>query len=353
MPKLTKPADAAADTVQRALQTGAEPLPPTGSVNGIGQVSDDPPDQLGFATLDDQDDKINIAWYGRDGVGKTNNLAAMANLPDPGKLLLVNAESGMKKLALARRGIDTSRIVLFPDPKNPIPLTYEVLDRLYWKLRHDLDADPDSWLGVGWDSLTEITARVLESVVLSEMDKARRAGKNRDRWFTDRGDYRIMSDQLSNLLRRYRDLPIHFGVVALEEVREQERADGSKAPMWGPMLTPAMSAAIMGYVDIAIRCQSGPVVGPNGPVDVYTGTTKPELDIRAKDRFGVLPRVMPNPTFDRVAAYIRQDLTEATDPQVTEWSELHRSAALISEQAEQEKTAKKSNARAANTRKAG
>jgi hypothetical protein len=35
---------------------------------------------------------------------------------------------------------------------------------------------------------------------------------------------------------------------------------------------------------------------------------------RAKDRFGVLPRVLAEPQFDRVVEYVQGKLTEDTDP---------------------------------------
>src|SRR5690349_10249826 len=69
-----------------------------------------------FVGLDDVVETTNTLLYGREGSGKTTAAARLANLfshlpPGKGKILVINAEGGLKLRPLKNRGVDTSRIV--------------------------------------------------------------------------------------------------------------------------------------------------------------------------------------------------------------------------------------------------
>ena len=114
-----------------------------------------------FAPVDDVVDYTNTLLYGREGSGKTTAAARLANLASSlpagkGKVLVINAEGGLKKKPLQNRGVDTSRVVLWPDPKKHQRVTHQSLDQIHRKVKADLERDPESWLGVVFDSATEM-----------------------------------------------------------------------------------------------------------------------------------------------------------------------------------------------------
>jgi AAA domain len=282
----------------------------------------DDPGEFEFASLDDETEHLSILWWGKEGTGKTTNLARVAAAKllgeVEGQTLMINAEGGAKVTPLRHHGIDTSRIMVYP--KKGQPLTFEGLERLYYKLAADLEADPHSWAAVGWDSITAIVEKLLDDVIEADMRKQaeilQRAKKGRegrsgnitlrDRFETEGDDYAAMSNQVRLLLRKYRTLPLHFLVTALERRDEDKKRKGSK-PQYGPAVNPAIQTALLGYVDIVIRTH---VLDDA----TYYGRTTPTEDSRGKDRMASLPIELVDPTFDRILGYVRGRLDHDTDP---------------------------------------
>lgn len=282
-------------------------------------------DELGFVGLDDTDDFINSLWYGREGTGKTTDIASMAAtakaLGHPGKILIVNAESGLKKRALAKRGIPTDNIVVWPNQAQGGKVSFKGLEALHERLLSDLMDDPRSWFGVGFDSATEITNALREQATERRQDKLRRAGKQFEESFIDRDDYGVMTDQLRRIFRRFRDLPCHFAVTALERLNEDE----SRGPVGvGPDLTPALASSLLGYVDYVLYCRAtqtahGEDDGQSTASAEFRAITRPHTRYRAKDRFDLTPRVLAEPTFERLHGYVMGDLDEDDDPMQIEY----------------------------------
>lgn len=268
--------------------------------------------ELEFGTLDDADEFVSLLYYGREGTTKTTSALRMTALERPGKVLLINAEGGAKKQALAKHGVDTSRVQTWPAPGKRV--TFAGLEALFYRIASDLEKDPTSWLGVVWDSGTEIVQTVLDQVVedaITEQEEilARTNGRAgnisiRDRFDNDRDDYRKMSNMVRSLVRKYRYLPCHFVMTAL--TREDEKG---KKTITGPKFTPALSDDILGYMDQVLYCRST----RNKGRPVYFATTVQADDDRAKDRYDSLPRELVDPGFDRVVGYIRGWLDPETD----------------------------------------
>lgn len=246
--------------------------------------------------LEEIDETLNGLWYGEGGTTKTTSVATMAN---EGPVLFINSEAGLKRRPLLERDINIENIRIFPPPGEE--LTFENLEEMYWQMKEDLEENPESWAGTCWDSITEIHKKLLEQVVINAQRKAENRGQPRERFFIDRADYGIMTEQIRLLLRRFRDLPCHFAVTALER-RDQD--DDGKV-QYGPAVTPALQSDLIGYVDVVIHT----TMEPDGP----WGLTRPVGKYRAKDRIGALPINLPEPTFARVLAYINDEITEDTD----------------------------------------
>lgn len=259
---------------------------------GAGSFWDEPP------TLAPETEYMSVCYYGEEGTGKTTHLMSMANL---GPVLVVSAEAGLKSRALTRRGIDITNIKPWPRPGQAI--TFAALEQLYFQTKLQLQHNPGSVAGITFDSITEIV-RVL---LANEGDRAYRAAqgssKPRDRWFTDRADYGVITKQVGTLLRWFRDLECHFGMTAL--MRRDTDHDGKVA--YGPSVNPALMGDIPGFVDMLIHTE----INGDG---LYVGWSVAHGGkYRGKDRDGVLPKCLPDPTFSRLRAYVDGELTKETD----------------------------------------
>lgn len=302
MPKAESATVAKKAPAKKAAAKKAEPAP---------TIDEDLASEDWFAPVDDTIDFTNSLLYGREGSGKTTAGARLANLssalpPGKGKLLIINAEGGVKKRPLQNRGVDTSRVVLWPDPKKHERVTHASLDRICRRVKADLERDPESWVGVMMDSATEVHTAVLDSVQQKRVANLTRMGRDVDPDFVDIADYGTMSKLFRDVLRKFRDLPCHFVVTALER-RDVDKDTGK--PQYGPAVTPGLQSDLLGYVDFVLMCKAGDEDGP------FRALTQANSRYRAKDRFDVLPKVMVDPFIDRVVAYVNDELTRDTDPE--------------------------------------
>lgn len=275
--------------------------------------------------LDDTVEFVNILYSGDGGSGKTTDIAAMAHL---GRTLLINAESGVKARALRRVGIPTENIMVRPDVQSGEVLSFEMLESLFWELKSDLEADPKSWVGIGWDSITEIHQNVLKAATEHRVAKALRTGKgNDDATMIDLADYGVMTEQMRLLLRRFRDLPCHF---AMSSLLRRDKDDDGKV-VYRPAVTPKLGGDVFGYMDLVCVTSEVEVAGETEYQGLFGGAGK----FRGKDRFHALPRRLINPQFHRVAAYINDELTAEDDPEMVEGLERRRRAKLATLEAEE------------------
>lgn len=316
------------------------------------ELPEDDFDDLGFYALDDAEDYVNALYYGKEGTGKTTDAAAMANLPDARRVLIVNAEGGTKRGALAKRGIDTSKIVMWPRPGERV--SFKGLEKLHARVLSDLNDDPKSWTGVIIDSLTEVTATLRENATTNRQAKLDRLGKTYDPDFVDISDYGQMTDQMRRLIRRFRDLPCHFVCTALE--REDDNG------MIGPAMTPSLATDVLGYVDFVLytRATQGSAEIEDDAASEFRALTRPTAIHRAKDRFDVTPRVLADPSFDRLHLYTSGEITEDEDMRQQEYNERQskreseREEARAAQEAEREakKAARKTRGTRRNTKAA-
>lgn len=290
-----------------AAEADPEPTKPARATRKA-KAAGDPSKGVSTAALDDLDEFVNICYYGTEGSGKTTDAMFAAN---GGRTLVINAEAGIKGRRLRQLGVATENIVIWPDPKTGETISFEGLERLFWEIKGDLLENPTAWYAIVWDSITEIHKALLDEVVAHQVAKAERAGKDRERFFIDRADYGTMTEQMRLLARRFRDLPCHFIITALE--RRDTDDDGKVA--YGPAVTPALMTDIGGMVDLLLHCRVAEGLDEDGePLELYMAYTRKGTKYRAKDRWSVTPRLMANPFFDRIVAYVNDELVSAEDP---------------------------------------
>lgn len=254
--------------------------------------------------LTDTSEPATVLYYGDGGSGKTTAAVGMANL---GRVLVVNAEGGLKASALKRRGIKTENIEVFPGPDEE--LTYGGLELEWGRLSTLLAKEPGAYAGVVWDSISEIVQRLLAQVAHRAVQAAGARGRTRNAWSREQSDYQETTEQIRDLFRKYRDLPCHFATTAL--VRRETEDDGTI--MYQPGVNPALQndihlwCDIVGYTDVA----------KVGDAEQYRGHFRAVEKLRGKDRFDILPPALVDPSFDRLVGYIDGEIVADKDPVMT------------------------------------
>ncbi len=278
-----------------AAYTPPAKKPPTYGQKGRTSTSADL-----FGSLEEDTDYIKWLMYGPQGSGKTTAACKAAN---HGKILVLRAEGGLKKMALASHGIDVSNIMVFPKQQGRRIRKADLI-AVHEQLLADLEEDPDSWFAVVLDSVTEIHHTLREDATHKRVEKV----LNRltdpkliaefDEDFIDRDDYGAMTGQLREILRDFRDLPCHVIMTALQRV--DDKTDENV-----PAITPALRIDLMGYVDV--------LTAHKGEDDSFRALTRATDKTHAKDRFNVLPKVWTEPDFDRLLQYMGGEFTTGGD----------------------------------------
>lgn len=271
-----------------------------------------------------------VTYYGENGTGKTTAAAHMAH---EGEVAVVAAEPGFRHRRLAELGIPVDRLQLALSTVDPdVPdVTGDHLDGLFYDLRQEyLNGSPDAPIGLLIDTWTEAQVVVTDEVRREELARARRKATDAEPWdqsdyFVDVGWHGIVTTRMNLYLRQFRDLPCHWAIVCQQERREPFRGKGSTSI--GPANSPSVQRDVMGYSDFVIQLET-----MDNEADLKNpwrvGWTVPHGIAKAKDRDGILPARMAFPTFDRVLAYYRGELTVETDPLQQELDELLRLDAL-------------------------
>lgn len=231
--------------------------------------------------LEEKAQHLKVLYYGKQGTGKTT-AAALATQSTTGdsRVLIIDAEGGLDQTALATRGVDTSRVAVWPPVGQRV--TSEGLMELHEALDEELADDPESWSAVVFDSMTEIHQLLRENATDYRVEKSRVVI---DPDVIDRDDYNKMTSQMRKIIRRFRDLPCDIVFTALEKITEDEIR---------PAVSPALGTDLMGYVDLVIRTAM--------VQDSQVGRFHPTEHINAKDRTNQFPALMANPSFDRLCA---------------------------------------------------
>lgn len=251
-------------------------------------------------------------WYGQQGKGKTTAIASVAHAADEvgGKIVFIDADGGLKVEALRRLGIPTAPFEPYRD------VSYEGMLKLHEVIGNRL-ADGHNIFALCWDTTTKTASVQLEKITddayaayLAKPTSQRKAPRTETDVWQD--DYGILAHQMRKLVRRFHALPCH---VLLGAHERKDKDDDTGKVVIQPAMSPSVITDVLGYMDFCIHVRTEDFDDPTLTDGLeFSGLTRPKGRYVAKDRFGLLPRVMADPSFLRVMAYYRDELKPSEDP---------------------------------------
>lgn len=245
---------------------------------------------------ENMEDLVRSLWYGDPGVGKTTCMVALARV---GKVVVVDPEKRLKRSALRRAGIPVDNIHHHTD------VSYDGMNGLADRLEKALERGK-RYAGVCWDAATESQRLFIMQQVDSGVAEAASKGMERSSFRIYQDDYGDVGEMMRRVLRRFTALPLHLGMTALAK----EDKDNNGAKTVTPSLTPAVWRDIAAAFDII-----GHVTNEEVGNDIQRmSLTQPIGVFAAKETFGILPRRLVDPTFDRILAYVAEEIAVKTDP---------------------------------------
>lgn len=272
-----------------------------------------------YYTPEEEDDKVKVLLYAREGQGKTTSAVTAANR---GKIMVINAESGAKVAPLRGRGINTANLRFWPHRDEKLSL--DGIEVVTATILADLQQDPDSWFAVVVDTIGEIATQLVEGATDSRVRRVMAMGGARaavlDPDFVDRDDYGVMTRQIRRVIRNLRDLPCHVIFTCLE--REDDNGE------FVPNMSPVARADLLAAVDCSLYLRLTPIL--EGQPTIQRGIVSGD-GVRAKDRFDVLPLIMADPTFERTLDYVQGKIKEPEDERQKELATLLDQAVAAAE----------------------
>ena len=239
---------------------------------------------LEVTTVADKLTYINLLLYGDPGVGKTVLAASADAVPEMRPVIFIDVEGGTFSVREKYPDVKVVRVQTWNDMQS-------AYDALY-------SGDHD-YKTVVLDSITEIQKfsmyNIMEFLVKKEPDRdpdipsMREWGKN--------------IEQIRKLVRAFRDLPMHTVVTALAKTDKDTKTGAMKTT---PSLSGKLANEVAAFLDI-VGYQYTKVMDDELRRFLLTATTDSQV---AKDRSGLLPGVIENPTMSSIYDYAFGKVTE-------------------------------------------
>jgi len=217
--------------------------------------------------------KAKVMIYGPTGGGKTTLLGTANDDVRTYPMLFLSYEGGTS--SLVGRQIDIVEI-----------RTWKDFDEAYDLLKSD--SAENIYQSVGVDSVSETHVWALLTILEAATESRRRALPD----LLEQGDYGIALTQMRKLLRKFRDLPIHVFVTALDRVDSDPREGQVKKPA----LTGALADEAPGIFE-AVNYLSTTVDEANEVRRVLLMQNYPKFKVKTRLPIGVtIPNEMWDPT---------------------------------------------------------
>jgi phage nucleotide-binding protein len=232
-----------------------------------------------------RDTTFNMLIYGKSGVGKTRLCGSASAVPEMSPVLILDIEGGLLTLRKDFPQIDTVRIKAWKDFQ-------EVYSALF--------AGGHGYRTIVLDSLTEIQKFNMDQIMLNLVA----SNDDRDADVPSLREWGKNLEQTRRFVRAFRDLPYNVLFTALE----QEKEDRMKRPVKLPSLSGKMAQEVAAFLDIVCYYNMKEVEGEQRRV-LQTVATE---STTAKDRSGLLPPVILDPTMADLYDYIIKKTQPAT-----------------------------------------
>lgn len=220
---------------------------------------------------------LNILVYGDPGVGKTVFAASACEVEAMSPVLVIDVEGGDLSLVRQHPGVDVVRVKSF-----------EQFNGLYAALR----TGDHGYKTVVLDSISEIQKfgmyYVMKKVLLEDPD--------RDPDLPGIGEWGKNTEQIRKLVRAFRDLPCNTIITALAQ---NELSESGAVRKTKPLLSNKLSIELPGFFDVVgymyMKATPDPM-DPKQMIQVRCLLSMATQKQVAKDRTGVLPPVLEDPT---------------------------------------------------------
>lgn len=217
---------------------------------------------------------IKMLIYGQSGIGKTRLAASAADVKELCPVLFVDAEAGTMSIR-ERKDLQVFRMS-----------DYAALQKFVGFMRNGVEKE---YKTVVVDSLTDIGRTVIRQCVLD----ARRANSNHDPEIPGMQDWGRYTERMKIIIRSLRDSPVN---VVLTSLARDDKDELSGKISYKPALQGAAAAMdAVAYMDII--GYYAPVGGGKSTPTLFFNTN---AGFVAKDRSGLLPEKMEEPTFTQI-----------------------------------------------------
>jgi hypothetical protein len=233
---------------------------------------------------------FNMLIYGRSGVGKTRLAGSSFEVPEMQRMLFIDIEGG----ALTLRKD-------FPNVERVRVKTWTEMQKLY----DTLYAGGHGFNTVVLDSLTEIQKFNMSEI----MAKLVLDNKERDLDVPSLREWGKNLEQIRRFVRAFRDLPMNTIFTALE----REDKDRMLRPIKLPSLSGKMAQEVAAFLDIVLYYNIKEVAGNEGSKQVRVLQSAATESTIAKDRSGLLPPVMVEPTMEQLYDIIIRKTTTTVE----------------------------------------
>lgn len=225
---------------------------------------------------------MNLMIYGKSGVGKTRLVGSAWEVPEMRRVLYIDVEGGIMTLRKDFPEVETVRIRSWKDMQ-------AIYDELY--------AGGHGFETVILDSLTEIQKFNMDQIMINLIN----SNDDRDMDVPSLREWGKNLEQIRRFVRAYRDLPVNVLFTCLE----REDKDRMGRPIKLPSLSGKMAGEVAAFLDIVLYYNMKEVDGEQKRILQSVAT---ESTI-AKDRSGMLPPVVVDPTMEVLYDYIVRKIT--------------------------------------------
>jgi hypothetical protein len=232
---------------------------------------------LKIERVQDRIPHFNMLVYGRSGVGKTRLAGSAHVVPEMARSLIIDIEGGAMTLRKDFPDAELVRVDSWKDMQS-------VYDALF--------AGGHGFRTVVLDSLTEIQKFNMDSIMRGLMEK----NNERDMDVPGLREWGKNLEQTRRFVRAFRDLPINVIFTALE----REDKDRMNRPIKLPSLSGKMAQEVAAFLDIVLYYSIKEVEGPDGKRQIRVLQSQATESTIAKDRSGLLPAVMTEPTMEKL-----------------------------------------------------